>query len=157
MPRGRKRIHPDRKEYLRKYQRDRRLRGGEELREKERIAAQARRNADPEKARTISNKNKAKARRERPHIHLNQWLWWAYKMKPEQYAKMLERQGGTCAFCFGDNGGKKLLVDHDHSKPKGEGNRWLLCNPCNIMIGAAKENTSVLRAAADKLDVYNGA
>lgn len=144
----------DRREYLREYQRTKRQ--DPEQREKEKLIARARRLANPEKARETSNRAKAKARKERPELHTNQWLGWAYKMRPEEYEAKLAHQNGRCAICFGDNGGKKLVVDHDHDKPKGEGNRWLLCSPCNIMIGAAKEHPERLRRAAELLEGYRG-
>lgn len=144
----------DRSEYLRSYQRNKRL--DPEFLEKQKLYMRARRAADPEKAKEINNKSKAKARKERPELHTNQWLWWAYKMRPEEYEAKLAQQNGRCAICFGDNGRKKLVVDHDHDKPKGEGNRWLLCSPCNIMIGAAKEHPERLRRAAELLEGYRG-
>lgn len=126
------------------------------IRIKDRIAQAKRRKDNPEKAQEISSRSKKKARQERPHLHLAQWLWWAYRMKPEQYEEKFHAQYGVCAFCSKDNGDKRLVVDHDHNKPKGEGNRWLLCTPCNLLIANARENSDTLRIAAERLDEYHG-
>lgn len=91
-----------------------------------------------------------------PELFWVRRIWTKYRMRPESYYKMLAKQGGSCAFCASDNGGKRLCVDHDHSKPKGEGNRWLLCDQCNFMIGNASEDSERLRTAASELDKYHG-
>jgi hypothetical protein len=44
---------------------------------------------------------------------------------------------------------KKLDVDHCHNSGKVRG---ILCNPCNNMIGHAKDSVAALRAAADYLE-----
>lgn len=138
-------------------QKEKRAAGGDELRAKEAAYMRERRAADPEHHRKISNRCKAKARKERPHLHRNQWLKWAYGMTLEEYEGKLAAQGGVCLTCGGNNGGKPLVVDHDHNKPKGEGNRGLLCNGCNVAIGAVLENPNVLRKIADMLEGYSGA
>jgi hypothetical protein len=68
-----------------------------------------------------------------------------------------ERQRGCCALC-GENGGKRLSVDHDHSCC-GRGKacklciRGLLCDICNRSIVGHVENRPLLRARfADYLD-----
>lgn len=127
-----------------------------EFRAKEAEKMRVKRAADPSKYREISNRNKAKARKERPHLHRQQWLKWAYGMPLEEYEGKLVGQGGVCFTCGGNNKGKPLVVDHDHSKPKGEGNRALLCTQCNIMVGAAIDRPEVLRKAADMLEAYRG-
>jgi hypothetical protein len=52
-----------------------------------------------------------------------------------------------------------LVVDHDHrccctGMSCGACVRGLLCLTCNIMVGAARDNSTVLRAGADYLDAY---
>ena len=53
-----------------------------------------------------------------------------YGITPEQYDKMLERQGGGCAVCgkAPKPGARRLAVDHDHSTKVVRG---LLCFTCN--------------------------
>jgi hypothetical protein len=116
------------------------------------------RTANPEKkTKEISNKSKAKTRKERPHLHRHQWLKWAYGMSLPEYEAKLEAQSGVCLTCAGNNGGKPLVVDHDHNKPKGEGNRGLLCTGCNLAVGAVLENPETLHALAKYLEGYCGA
>jgi hypothetical protein len=77
-----------------------------------------------------------------------------YGLSQQRYLTLLSCQDGLCAICGKTNtNGKYLSVDHDHST--GEV-RALLCNPCNLMIGNARENTETLRRAALYLEVYCG-
>ena len=57
-----------------------------------------------------------------------------YGLTATQYKKMLASQGGKCASC-GD--GAKLVVDHNHDT---DAVRELLCQPCNLSLGALKES-----------------
>lgn len=69
------------------------------------------------------------------------------------YEAMLAQQGGSCAVCGGDNGGKHLHVDHDHTCCSGSrrscGNciRGLLCSGCNMGLGLLNDSLENLRAA----------
>jgi hypothetical protein len=69
---------------------------------------------------------------------------------------MADRQGNRCAICnthaaaiehasFKHN---PLVIDHDHRTGKIRG---LLCSTCNNMLGHAKDNPSLLIAAAKYL------
>lgn len=64
-----------------------------------------------------------------------------YNLTPEAYTKLLAHQKGVCAIC-----GKpvKLAVDHSHVTKKVRG---LLCTFCNLLIGYAGDDISILRAA----------
>lgn len=71
-----------------------------------------------------------------------------YGISLEQYNAMLVEQGGVCAGCGGPptaNG--KFYVDHNHQTGRVRG---LLCHHCNVSIGYAKDDPSVL----DKLAAY---
>jgi hypothetical protein len=140
--------------YFSGWQKKKRAEGGDELKAKEAEAMRVRRAANPAKAKEISNRCKAKTRKERPHLLKHQQLSWAYGMSLEEYEQRLVAQSGACFICKGNNGGKRLVVDHDHSKPKGEGNRGLLCRGCNIALGAVKEDVVVLRALATYLESF---
>lgn len=77
----------------------------------------------------------------------------------EQYAVMLERQGGGCAICGGParSRGGAFHVDHDHACcPYGKACerciRGLLCYPCNSAVGLMRDDPALLRAAADYLE-----
>jgi hypothetical protein len=47
--------------------------------------------------------------------------------------------------------GRRLDVDHCHSSEKVRG---LLCNPCNSMLGHARDNVFILKAAANYLEKH---
>ncbi|QRY51818.1 endonuclease VII domain-containing protein [Mycolicibacterium septicum] len=83
---------------------------------------------------------------------------WAsvYSITGEQYAAILESQGGTCAWCGRANGRTKALaVDHDHAccdgpTSCGECVRGLLCSPCNVHLGYLRDSIE----AAERLVKY---
>lgn len=64
-----------------------------------------------------------------------------YGMEYGTYDKMVKEQSGKCLICAKE---KKLVVDHDHET----GNvRGLLCNLCNLGLGAFKDSPSYLTSA----------
>lgn len=75
-----------------------------------------------------------------------------YNMTPEDYTRMLQEQGGTCAICKGPPGGhaKEHYVDHCHSTGKVRG---LLCMHCNSSLGHARDNVETLQRMIDYLTV----
>ncbi|AID58838.1 homoendonuclease [Mycobacterium phage Gaia] len=90
-------------------------------------------------------------------------LWAKYKLTPEAYEKLLDKQGGGCAICGSKSSQSKgrdyLFVDHDHSccpgaKSCGKCIRALLCHPCNMLIGHAWEDIKILQSAIDYLSEY---
>jgi len=66
-----------------------------------------------------------------------------YKMTPEQYKELFERQEGKCAICK-IKPERKLVVDHCHSTGKVRG---LLCGKCNLGIGYLKDSIDFLSNA----------
>jgi hypothetical protein len=78
-----------------------------------------------------------------------------YGITPEQYDQMLASQGGLCAVCR--NPERRVLhgtvtslaVDHCHQTKKIRG---LLCSQCNLIIGGAKDDPTLLRRLAAYLD-----
>jgi hypothetical protein len=130
--------------------------GGVELRAKEAEAARVYRANNLEKVRIANRLAHAKKRKERPHIVKDERLKNSHGMSYDEYQKRLELQGGVCFTCKGNNGGRSLVVDHDHTKQKGDPkrNRALLCNGCNIVLGHAKDDPTVLRALAAYLESY---
>lgn len=97
-------------------------------------------------------------------------LWAKYRLRPEQYDAMRERQGYRCAVCGTHeddlqplrtgrprvNGEPpaesfRLVVDHCHATNRVRG---LLCTGCNTAIGHAKDSAKTLRAAADYLEAF---
>ena len=76
-------------------------------------------------------------------------LWRFYKLTLEEYLLMVEKQQGCCKICSKHVSsliGKKtrLCVDHCHTTGKVRG---LLCEPCNTLLGMAKDNTQILQSA----------
>src|SRR6185312_16234510 len=90
-----------------------------------------------------------KRQRRREYIRLyperarNADLKYQYGITIEQYHAMYARQGGKCAIC--GTTAEKLVVDHNHQTGKV---RELLCHLCNAMIGCAREDFTILAAAA---------
>jgi len=81
----------------------------------------------------------------------------SYGLTLESYRQMLESQGHACAIC-GDADDNKWSrgglrrdgwhIDHCHDTGKVRG---ILCPPCNLMIGYARDNVDTLRRAIDYL------
>ena len=71
-----------------------------------------------------------------------------YGITVDQFDAMLARQGGGCAICGNKNAGGRwgrFVVDHCHSTNNVRG---LLCHHCNLVIGQAKDDASLLTKAA---------
>jgi hypothetical protein len=72
---------------------------------------------------------------------------YLYGMTDEQFAAMLDKQGGACAICHATewNGRHPVPhVDHDHATGKVRG---ILCHSCNLGLGKFKDDPDLLRAA----------
>jgi len=78
-----------------------------------------------------------------------------YGMTYEQWERMRENENYRCMICgiTEEEVGRKLDVDHCHSSGKVRG---LLCNPCNSMLGHAKDNTEILQSAIKYLKENSG-
>lgn len=55
-----------------------------------------------------------------------------YGITFEEYQALMDASGGRCYICNGRSGGKRLSVDHDHSKAGRDSVRGLLCSVCNV-------------------------
>lgn len=82
--------------------------------------------------------------------------WDAFRLTDEDYAGMLEAQGGGCAICSREPGARALAVDHDHgccpTRPTcGTCVRGLLCMNCNVGLGHFDEDPELLDRAAKHL------
>jgi hypothetical protein len=76
----------------------------------------------------------------------------AFGIGLDEYKQMLDAQGGKCAICgFQERSDPNFfpVVDHCHETGKVRG---LLCANCNHILGKAKDNPDVLRAAAEYLE-----
>ncbi len=69
-----------------------------------------------------------------------------YGLSVEEFAALLEQQGGVCAICGGVNrdGNRALAIDHDHETGEVRG---LLCGDCNRGLGCFKDNPSLMMIA----------
>jgi hypothetical protein len=71
-----------------------------------------------------------------------------YGLTLEQYESLLAAQGGGCACCKAitpRGRGTYFVVDHDHETGQIRG---LLCNPCNLGIGALGDTIEGVERAA---------
>lgn len=64
-----------------------------------------------------------------------------------EFNSILEKQNGVCAICRNDKkNSRDWHIDHEHgSNPIKI--RGILCHHCNLMLGNARDNPDVLRAA----------
>lgn len=88
---------------------------------------QRRKKYDPKKAKWESIKNR-------------------YGLTQKDWEVINDNQEGHCATCLTTD---NLCVDHCHTSGKVRG---LLCTPCNVTLGMAKDNPETLRKLADYLE-----
>lgn len=77
-----------------------------------------------------------------------------YGITPEDYAKLLSDQGGSCAICRcppGDDA-DDLRVDHCHKTGRVRG---LLCSTCNAALGHFAEDPERIRRAAAYIESHS--
>jgi glycerol-3-phosphate dehydrogenase len=77
-----------------------------------------------------------------------------YGIDSEEYKSILEKQKGCCAICGTNECSVKRVfsVDHNHTTKKVRG---ILCHNCNVLLGNAKENISILENAITYLKEDN--
>ena len=76
----------------------------------------------------------------------------SFGITPEQFDSMVAEQGGRCAICdTDDSGAKAWRVDHDHCTGSVRG---LLCNACNVGLGAFRDHPGHLLAAERYLKLH---
>lgn len=83
------------------------------------------------------------------------WLKRTYGITYEDYNQMLALQEHSCKICHSkDAGGRgRFHVDHCHTKGHIRG---LLCAMCNLLLGKAKDNPSILLSAVKYLEDNKG-
>lgn len=74
-----------------------------------------------------------------------------YGLSPEATAAMLDAQQAQCAICTRaiHDGPDGFCVDHDHKSGRIRG---LLCRKCNVLLGMAADEPSILAAAIRYLE-----
>lgn len=79
-----------------------------------------------------------------------------YGISLNDYNNKLESQNYCCAICgakdISNDRMTKLVVDHNHTTGEVRG---LLCHPCNVTLGAAREREDILMACISYLRSYN--
>jgi hypothetical protein len=79
-------------------------------------------------------------------------LFKAYNLTPGEFQDLLNSQDGACAICKRTSSGvegRNFHVDHDHVTGVVRG---LLCQTCNVGIGALHDDVNLLRAALAYLE-----
>ena len=79
----------------------------------------------------------------------DRYLRAKYGISEAQWLAVLKAQGGTCAICEGNNGGKTLSLDHDHKTRRVRG---LLCYRCNRYLVGRHRDGRLLKLAGKYLD-----
>lgn len=94
-----------------------------------------------------------KDRKLHPEKYRDYQLTHKYGIKDSDYQKIGESQNWKCAICFIHVSKLKvnLATDHNHLTKKVRG---LLCRPCNIMLGMAREKPEILSNAIEYLKTY---
>lgn len=84
----------------------------------------------------------------------NQYLKRKYGINHIQYLDILKAQKGGCALCNRKQkiGRHFLHIDHCHSTGKVRG---LLCSGCNVLLGLAKDDISLIKKAIQYLKLYS--
>jgi hypothetical protein len=79
---------------------------------------------------------------ESPEDRFTRKLWQEYKLTREQYAALVDAQGGACAICEKTPAaGKRLAIDHCHRTGVV---RALLCTYCNVVVGAVENHSEAV-------------
>lgn len=92
------------------------------------------------------------------------YLWTTYRLTVEQYLEMYAEQQGLCKICRGTEividpkteRVKNFSVDHDHACCPGKQScgkcvRGLLCQRCNMVLGACADNRNLIMKMAEYL------
>ena len=103
-------------------------------------------------------------------VRYQEWsrnLMRLYKMTPEDWLELYNRQKGVCYYCgepetskyMNTDTVKRLAVDHDHrccpgQKSCGKCIRHLLCKSCNTLLGLLETKTNIVRKMNDELHIF---
>ena len=89
-------------------------------------------------------KERERARRANPDFRLRKAAV-AYCVSPCSLRYLYDEQEGRCAVCYSElTPGKTTVVDHDHRTGRVRG---FLCQRCNVVLGMARDDPSILRSA----------
>ena len=74
-----------------------------------------------------------------------------YNLSRKEYEEILINQNNLCAICKTISE-YKLVVDHDHSSNKVRG---ILCRKCNLSLGFAQDDISILKEMINYLEFHH--
>ena len=87
----------------------------------------------------------------RPDYHRNRNLLTRYGISVDEYQTLLANQNFACPICeveisetLGYKEKRPVVVDHNHETGEVRG---ILCSGCNLVLGHARENTTILYKA----------
>lgn len=90
-------------------------------------------------------------RAERPDYHHGRNLKQRYGITVDEYESLIANQNNACAICEVEipdkleyKGKRRSVVDHNHETGEVRG---ILCLKCNLVLGHARENTTILYRA----------
>jgi recombination endonuclease VII len=98
--------------------------------------------------------NKIGSFAKKPMLAREYRLQTKYGLSLELYERHLQMQQGVCAICKEPPpppGAAPFCVDHDHETGA---TRSILCNPCNQGLGRFKDNSELLRNAAEYIEIH---
>jgi hypothetical protein len=81
----------------------------------------------------------------------------AYNITQKDYNSAVEKLNYKCQVCEADatnsSTWSRLVVDHCHTTGEIRG---FLCQPCNMALGSARDNPTILRKLANYLEDFSG-
>lgn len=81
--------------------------------------------------------------------HKNYRLESKYGITLQQFNEMYDRQQGCCAICSSPTEPSRICVDHNHNTGVV---RKLLCHNCNVILGHAYEDPTILMKCVEYLN-----
>lgn len=95
--------------------------------------------------------SRRKYREANPALHKARHWKNRYGIALDEYEAMVAQANGVCPVCKEPPPSpfKGFDVDHDHETGKIRG---LLCRPCNLALGGARDDPAILRALADYVE-----
>lgn len=90
----------------------------------------------------------------------SQRLLTRFNISQEQYVKLISKFPTSCQLCSREYSAKGPVFDHDHSccpgrKSCGKCIRGVICNRCNLSLGAISDNADTLKNMIKYLEKYH--
>jgi hypothetical protein len=98
--------------------------------------------------------SRRKWREANPGLHRARHMKNRYGIALDEYEAMVKLTGGRCPVCGQPPSPvfeAAFDLDHDHLTGKVRG---LLCRPCNLALGGARDDPAILRALADYIEAH---